>query len=233
MLFSQGDPWQRNGRVFTQTAPRRPRRATWSSKPSRLKGPRSAVRLARVVVALLLTACNDESVLPRSHRTNDWKIAYSPNMPASMSGTEGNWYFDFPTQNGVHYVYKLAPAIKVGQTITMHFAITGNGNLVPTEGSATLEGSWASRKRWGDPVHPSLTSFASMLAPPPLPARIGPCDIAASPARRHGGRTMHRPLTATAIRARCCSITPGIRPPKLAICSVAVSRSMTTGLATA
>ena len=60
---------------------------------------------------------------------SDWKIAYSPNMPASMSGTEGNWYFDFPSRNGVHYVYKVAPAIKVGQTITMHFAITGNAKL--------------------------------------------------------------------------------------------------------
>jgi hypothetical protein len=66
-----------------------------------------------------------------------WKIAYSPNMPAWMSGTEGNWYFDFPNQNGVHYVYKAAPAVTVGQTITMHFAITGKGNFVPTEGTAT------------------------------------------------------------------------------------------------
>jgi hypothetical protein len=92
------------------------------------------MQIARVVVlALLLTACDEEW----SHRTNDWKIAYSPNMPASMSGSEGNWYFDFPSQNGVHYVYKLAPAIKVGQTITMRFAITGNTSFVPTEGTAT------------------------------------------------------------------------------------------------
>ena len=54
-----------------------------------------------------------------------------------MSGTEGDWYFDFPSQNGVHYVYKLAPAMKVGQTITMHFAITGSAHFVPTEGTAT------------------------------------------------------------------------------------------------
>jgi hypothetical protein len=85
----------------------------------------------------MLTACNDESLLPWSHRTNDWKIAYSPNMPPSMSGTEGDWYFDFPSQNGVHYVYKVTSAIKIGQTITMHFAITGNANFVPTEGTAT------------------------------------------------------------------------------------------------
>jgi hypothetical protein len=58
-------------------------------------------------------------------------------MPASMSGTEGNWYFDFPSRNGVHYVYKRAPAIKTGQTIAMHFVITGKANVVPTEGSAT------------------------------------------------------------------------------------------------
>ncbi len=54
-----------------------------------------------------------------------------------MSGTEDNWYFDFPSQNGVHYVYKVAPAVKVGQIITMRFAITGNANFVPTEGTAT------------------------------------------------------------------------------------------------
>ncbi len=54
-----------------------------------------------------------------------------------MSGTEGNWYFDFPSRNGVHYVYKLAPAIKVGQIITMRFAITGSANFVPTDGTAT------------------------------------------------------------------------------------------------
>jgi hypothetical protein len=96
------------------------------------------IRIAIAVLALLLTACNDEgSPAVPAPSVSYWKIAYSPNMPAWMSGTEGNWYFDFPDQNGVHYVYKVAPAIRVGQTITMHFAITGNGNFVPTEGTAT------------------------------------------------------------------------------------------------
>jgi hypothetical protein len=45
-------------------------------------------RIAVVVPALLLTACSDEVAVPVS-RTNGWKIAHSPNMPASMSGTEG------------------------------------------------------------------------------------------------------------------------------------------------
>jgi hypothetical protein len=96
------------------------------------------IEIAIVALALLLAACNDEaSPAARTPSVSYWKIAYSPNMPASMSGTEGNWYFDFPSQNGVHYIYKLAPAIKAGQTITMHFAITGNANFVPTEGTAT------------------------------------------------------------------------------------------------
>jgi hypothetical protein len=53
------------------------------------------MRITIVVLASLLTVCDDEA--------RQWKIAYSPNMPAWMSWTEGNWYFDFPNQNGVHY----------------------------------------------------------------------------------------------------------------------------------
>jgi hypothetical protein len=94
------------------------------------------MRITTVVLVLLLTVLNDEGS-PAAPASGDWKIAFSPNMPAWMSGTEGNWYFDFPSRDGVHYVYKLAPAIKVGQTITMHFAITGNANFVPTQGTAT------------------------------------------------------------------------------------------------
>jgi hypothetical protein len=95
------------------------------------------IEISLIAAALLLTACNDEGSTAVPAPIISWKIAYSPNMPASMSGGEGNWYFDFPSQNGVHYVYKLAPAMKVGQTITMRYAITGNANFVPTEGTAT------------------------------------------------------------------------------------------------
>jgi hypothetical protein len=99
--------------------------------------PWSMMRITIVVLALLLTARNNEGLPAVAAPISPWKIAYSPNMPARMSGTEGNWYFDFPNKNGVHYVYKVAPAIRVGQTITMHFAITGKGSFVPTEGTAT------------------------------------------------------------------------------------------------
>jgi hypothetical protein len=95
------------------------------------------MRITIVVLAFLLTACNHEGAPAVPAPVSYWKIAYSPNMPAWMSGTEGNWYFDFPNQNGVHYVHKVAPVIKAGQTITMQYAIMGKGNFVPTEGTAT------------------------------------------------------------------------------------------------
>ena len=102
-----------------------------------LRDGNAMMRIAIGVLALLLTACNDEgSPTVPAATLSYWKIAYSPNMPAQMFGTEGNWYFDFPNQNGVHYVYKAAPTVRVGQTITMHLAITGKGNFVPTEGTA-------------------------------------------------------------------------------------------------
>jgi hypothetical protein len=97
---------------------------------------RTHFKAASLVVAMLLTAGNDEKP-PGVSNMSHWKVDYSPNMPAWMSGSEGNWYFDFPNQNGVHYVYTVAPAIKAGQTITLQFAITGKGNFVPTEGTAT------------------------------------------------------------------------------------------------
>src|SRR5262245_6958682 len=93
------------------------------------------MRIAIVVLILLLTACNEEGPFT-APSTRYWKIAYSPNMPASMSGAEGNWYFEFPKKNGVHYVYKVSPVVRVGQTIMMRFAITGNGGFTPTEGTA-------------------------------------------------------------------------------------------------
>jgi hypothetical protein len=47
--------------------------------------------IAIVALALLLTACNDDgSPSVPVPRVSYWKIAYSPNMPSSMAGAEGN-----------------------------------------------------------------------------------------------------------------------------------------------
>jgi hypothetical protein len=127
-----------------------------------------------------------------------WKIAYSPNMPAWMSGTEGNWYFDFPNQNGVHYVYKVAPAVRVGQTITMHFAITGKGNFVPTEGNATARvrlflqqrGDMLTAqepyKRWWSVTYIELRVHADGLV------IAGPVDFGVRPARGRGAERVQQ-----------------------------------------
>jgi hypothetical protein len=119
-------------------------------------------------------------------------------MPAWMSGTEGNWYFDFPSQNGVHYVYKVAPAIRVGQTITMHFAITGKGNFVPTEGNATARvrlflqqrGDMLTAqepyKRWWSVTYIELRVHADGLV------IAGPVDFGVRPARGRGAERVQR-----------------------------------------
>ncbi len=88
-------------------------------------------------LALLLAASTSGSTaqLPaREVGITGWTIAYSPGMPAHMRGSEGSYYFDFPPTDGVHYVTSDAPAVQLDQTITMRFAIVGDGRLVPTEG---------------------------------------------------------------------------------------------------
>ena len=66
-----------------------------------------------------------------------WTIAYSPSMPATLSGEEGGYYFDFPTStDGVHYVIRRAPSVQMGQTVTIRFALEGNGRLLAAENGA-------------------------------------------------------------------------------------------------
>jgi hypothetical protein len=92
-----------------------------------------------LAVVLLLAACNyggaEQSVV-RAASNSGWTISYSPGMPPHLEGSEGRYYFDFPPTDGVHYVTSAAPAVRLNQTITMHFAVAGDGRLVATEGSA-------------------------------------------------------------------------------------------------
>jgi hypothetical protein len=74
-----------------------------------------------------LSACDGDS---RFAGASYWTFAYSPNMPLRMAGDA----FDFPLKDGVHYVIKQAPPVRAGQSVTLRFAITGAGKLVPTQG---------------------------------------------------------------------------------------------------
>ena len=90
-----------------------------------------------MLLALLLAIYNSDSAPATVAASNGWTIAYSPGMPSRMPMRDGHYYFDFPNANGVHYVYKKAPSVSVGQTVTMVFTIEGGGNFVPTEGAAS------------------------------------------------------------------------------------------------
>ncbi len=64
-----------------------------------------------------------------------WTIAYSPSMPPTLSERAESYFFDFPTsKDGIHYVIQRAPAVQLGQTITMVFSLEGIGKLLTNEG---------------------------------------------------------------------------------------------------
>ena len=96
-------------------------------------------RILPIVLAVLFGACNDgrsTASAASSVTTTDWTIAYSHNVPPRMIEEQGGdaHYFNFPNSDGVHYIIQQAPAVRAGQTVTLRFAIVGEGKLVPTEG---------------------------------------------------------------------------------------------------
>jgi hypothetical protein len=96
-------------------------------------------RILPIVLAVLFGACNDgrsTASAASSVTTTDWTIAYSHNVPPRMIEEQGGdaHYFNFPNSDGVHYIIQQAPAVRAGQTVTLRFAIVGDGKLVPTEG---------------------------------------------------------------------------------------------------
>jgi hypothetical protein len=92
---------------------------------------------AVLLVLFLLAGNNGDSASALAASSSGWTIAYSPGMPSEMPTKDGNYYFDFPKMDGVHYVYQRAPAVGVGQTVTMVFTIEGSGTFIPTEGTAS------------------------------------------------------------------------------------------------
>jgi len=76
---------------------------------------------------MILAACNGGSN-PMPPVSAVWAFQYSPGMPPSMVGN----YFDFPPQDGVHYVVRSGAA---RSSIGMTFTISGNGTIVPTQGN--------------------------------------------------------------------------------------------------
>src|SRR5215470_1235261 len=60
---------------------------------------------------------------------------YSPGMPSQPTAADGGWSFNFPTQDGVHYVTTSLSGPLLGRgEIKARFSIVGPGRLVPTQG---------------------------------------------------------------------------------------------------
>jgi hypothetical protein len=67
-----------------------------------------------------------------SHTGREWLGHYQSRCCSEMQGN-GPWYFDFPSNGGVGYVYKPTGPLWAGQTITLRFAIQGDGTLSPAD----------------------------------------------------------------------------------------------------
>jgi hypothetical protein len=95
-----------------------------------------------------------------------WNIQYSPGMPPQMTELlDGTFCFAFPFVDGVHYVVKAASPVALGQTITLRFAIMGDGKLIPTQGDPpaklrlflqqagdTMTAAEADKRWWSAPI---------------------------------------------------------------------------------
>jgi hypothetical protein len=78
----------------------------------------------------VLAACKDDTPTPAPIPPGQWQVRYSTGMPASFVDK-----FTFPQAPGsVHYVVKPAPSGR--SSITLDFAIEGQGQLLPTEGGS-------------------------------------------------------------------------------------------------
>ena len=64
--------------------------------------------------------------------TPDWVAAYSRGV---VTGRNPSFYFDFPAQDGVHYITMAAPALSQGQRITLKFRLEGSGTVKPVQGT--------------------------------------------------------------------------------------------------
>src|SRR5215470_14531329 len=60
--------------------------------------------------------------------------SYSPGMPSRPTAAGSGWSFNFPAQDGVHYVTTPLSAPLMGRgEVKVRFSITGPGRLVPTQ----------------------------------------------------------------------------------------------------
>lgn len=70
----------------------------------------------------LFAGCTSTSTTPT---TSGWTQTYGHNL--TLKPTGNGFTFDFPQSDGVHYITKPSGPLKIGQTITVTYKITGSG----------------------------------------------------------------------------------------------------------
>ena len=76
----------------------------------------------RLLSVLILAGC--VSVTPKPE-TNGWTQTYGHNFTLTQKGN--GFTFDFPKTDGVHYITKPSNPLKIGQTITVTYSMSGSG----------------------------------------------------------------------------------------------------------
>ena len=77
------------------------------------------------------SGCNCCRTVLQTVYAADWTAAYSQGVQV-VAAANNLCYFDFPVSPGsVHYVIRRSPAVAVGQTITMSFNLSGDGQIIP------------------------------------------------------------------------------------------------------
>lgn len=88
---------------------------------------------AAIVLLFLLAACggggSSNPTLPPPPPSSGWVFQYSPGMSQPIPDGQGGAFFDFPSQDGVHYLV-ISRTAPMSGSITMDYEVTLNGTLV-------------------------------------------------------------------------------------------------------
>src|SRR6266487_4140815 len=91
------------------------------------------MKLKFLAAALLLLGCatNPPAPTPTTLSLNPsaWNFMYSPGMSKPSASSSAKWQFDFPQQDGVHYLMTTYHPAKLFKSVSMTFKVTGGGAL--------------------------------------------------------------------------------------------------------
>ena len=99
-------------------------RSPYFFKNRKARRERILRKMKRYLLAILIFA-GCVSIAPKPG-TNGWTQTYGKNFTLKAYGEHG-FTFEFPKTDGVHYITKESGALKIGQTITVAYSVSGSG----------------------------------------------------------------------------------------------------------